>query len=317
MKIFNFSGVSPKPKWEKTDEGWLRCKARVLKEMVMPYHWKEIHLEGVLLPDIINVAVKLDEMARPEALRSIEGVPLLAGDHVWLDGDNIRNLSVGSVAGSPIINGKYLECDLLVTEPDAIRRIEAGELPEISAGYQAVIEFEPGKLDGTNYQALQSNLKFNHIAIIPAGAGRAGEDVKILNKRGEQQMTPYEKGRAKAEAEIEAMRKRVRGESEEYEEAAADLDIELMNTRRRSSLDRLGFSDPNTAAQAALQQVINCRRKSSPFGPTASDIRHMMNATQKASRETSRAIVMNRLSNEVRIGLTTPGEAAKQLQEYM
>jgi hypothetical protein len=46
--------------------------------------------------------------------------------------------------------------------------------------------FENGEFDGQPYAARQAGLRFNHNAIIPAGHGRAGVDVRILNKTQEE-----------------------------------------------------------------------------------------------------------------------------------
>lgn len=80
------------------------------------------------------------------------------------------------------MDGPYLVCDLLVTAPDAIDAIESRGCPEISAAYTAETIFEPGEFDGQAYDAKQTKLRYNHIAVIPSGHGRAGSDVRILNR---------------------------------------------------------------------------------------------------------------------------------------
>jgi hypothetical protein len=183
MKILNLSVISSeRPRWEKTPDGFLRCPARLLAERVMPYLRSEVEEQG---EGTINLFVRGDSISTPEALRSLEGAPLVAGDHIWMTPETARGRAVGAIAGSPRWEPPYLVADLLVTDPEAIQKIEAGELPEISAGYTAEVLSQPGEFNGSPYDAEQTQLRFNHIAIIPAGHGRAGADVRILNQKKE------------------------------------------------------------------------------------------------------------------------------------
>ena len=184
MKFFNFKITSEeKPKWEETPDGFLRCKARVLAERVMPYSKGELGEDVPVDQDIIQMLVTQETMAEPEAIRSLEGALLVAGDHTWLTPDMVSEYGMGHVAGQPVMDGPYLVCDLLLTNPEAIAAVKSGQLPEISAAYRAETVFQPGEFNGEHYDAIQTQLRYNHIAIIPEGHGRAGRDVRILNKK--------------------------------------------------------------------------------------------------------------------------------------
>ena len=251
MKVLNYATKSlKKPKWKRTPEGWLRCKARVLAERVLPYSRSE--LADWLPPDIsgdpINMLVTKQAMSEPAALSSLEGIPIVAGEHVWLDeGSNVQQFAVGSVSGTPKIEGQYLICDLLVTNPEAIRAIEAEELPEVSAAYTAETIFDQGEFENSHYHCQQQLLRFNHIAIIPAGSGRAGADVRIFNTKGEMKMSSYENGRKKAMAELEDRINTL------YEDDGAVASF--TNSRVRK-----GLKDSYQAGQEALHQIVNQRR---------------------------------------------------------
>jgi len=189
MKIVNLTLAGDKPRWEKTPDGFLRCTARILAERVMPYGRKE--LNGCVIPEYVtsprvDLFVPGEEMACAEALRSLEGVPIVAGDHTWLTPEIVNTYGMGNVAGAPRIEGPYTVVDLLVTNPEAIQAIESGEIGEISAGYHSEIDFTPGEWNGQQYDALQKGIRYNHIAVIPAGSGRAGADVRIINKKKEE-----------------------------------------------------------------------------------------------------------------------------------
>lgn len=173
--------------YEKTEDGFLRVTARVLAERVMPYGAAELsslpeHLQS---EPIINMVVTRDTMSTGDALRTLEGAQVVAPEHIWVTPDN-AGVSKGHAAGAARIDGPYTVIDLVITDPDTIAKIEAGEIGEISAGYHAESVFEDGDFDGQPYQAKQTQLRYNHIAIIPYGEGRAGQDVRIINHKQSQ-----------------------------------------------------------------------------------------------------------------------------------
>lgn len=170
-------------KWEKTADGFLRCRARILAERVMPYARSELtNLPDGFDGDHVMMYVSKESMSSAESIRSLEGCPIVIGDHKWLSPDVVKQYGVGAVAGTPMMDGPYLVCDMMITDPQAIQDIESGKYPEISAAYNADTIFEQLDFDGIQYDARQTQLRYNHIAIIPRGHGRAGLDIKILNK---------------------------------------------------------------------------------------------------------------------------------------
>ena len=250
MKIA-FANKAASPRWEKTPDGFLRCHIRVLAERVMDYDRSEI-VDPPPGSGPIRMLVRKADMAEPESIRSLEGAIVVAGDHTWLTPELVRQHGVGNVAGTPRLDGDYLICDLLVTDPETIRAIEAGELPEISAAYTAETLFEPGVFDSASYDALQTRLRFNHIALIRAGYGRAGRDVKILNVKGEKMKSShFENGRKKALAYIE---NRIAAAKSDEKEGPA---LRIVNTtlRQRSPLERLGFTPSRKAEARRLQNT--------------------------------------------------------------
>lgn len=184
-----FTPLAPEsPRWEITEDGFMRCKARVLMESIMPYGCNE--LEG--LPEgfnnsTVNMYVPLNEIANSDALRSLEGMPIVAGDHTWMSPDLIADYSMGNISGTPIVDGNSLICNLLVTNPEAIEAIKNGKIGEISAAYRAETEFTNGLWNEQTYDCIQKGLRFNHIAVIPKGHGRGGSEVRILNKKTKQE----------------------------------------------------------------------------------------------------------------------------------
>lgn len=175
--------------WRVDKDGLLRCTTNVLKRCVMPYTVAEL---GDTVPlelkkqRIVNLFVPDEELENSESLSTLEGKPVSV-DHQWQVGGSID--SVGNVAGTPSYNKEsgFLSADILVTDPATIKRItNAGDkdrLVDQSAAYRNTIDWVSGvSPDGEAFDGIQRNIEYNHIALLPQGTGRAGEEVRILNK---------------------------------------------------------------------------------------------------------------------------------------
>lgn len=188
MKLQNQFLTTPyvPTQWEETEDGFLRVQARVLAERVMPYLPQELSEIPTELADleVVKMLVTSETMSTSDSLRTLEGAQVVAPDHIWVTPDN-AGVSKGNTAGQARVDGPYLVIDLIVTDPITIEAIKKREIGEISAGYHADSVFENGEWEGQHYDAKQTQLRFNHIAIIPFGEGRAGADVRILNKKSQ------------------------------------------------------------------------------------------------------------------------------------
>lgn len=170
--------------WEIDDNGFLRVKTRVMSAGIMRYTREEL---GAAVPPelagetIIHLLVTPDTLAEPRAIRTLEGMPITAGAHAWQKADDNKQTQVGSIAGTPCIEGPYLVADMVVTDSNAVDAVTSRRLAELSAAYDMEIVWEPGEYDGQLYHGRQTRLRYNHTALLPPGKGRAGRDVRVLN----------------------------------------------------------------------------------------------------------------------------------------
>ncbi len=115
----------------------------------------------------------------------------LASDNLWLVEEGPEDwdqYAVGHVSGDPIKHADGVMCKLVVSQADAIRNIEARNLKEVSCGYQLYVEDAPGQTPtGEHYDAVQRNIRYNHVAIGPDGWGRQGSETSMrLDSKGNQ-----------------------------------------------------------------------------------------------------------------------------------
>ena len=174
--------------WRIDTDGFLRVTARVLREGIFPYSKSDLppELQATFHPDqnTINQYIPASEFTI-ESLSSLEGKPVVIHEHEWRDADNTHSdgLTVGSAAGAPYVLDGGILVDLLITHAETIDRITAKELVEVSAGYDGDLVMGPGAFGDEQFDATQTNLRFNHVLLLPLGEGRCGYEVRIINQK--------------------------------------------------------------------------------------------------------------------------------------
>ena len=171
--------------WRIDDDGFLRVTAVVLKEGVYPYGADEAGTVATLPGiDPVQQYIPASEFT-DKALDTLEGKPVVINAHEWRDAGNalVDGLTVGAVAGRPYAKDGEIVCDFLIMDPDTSRKVQNGELVEVSSGYNGTLVVGEGTFGGRPYHGTQTDLEFNHVLLLPEGMGRCGYDVRIINSR--------------------------------------------------------------------------------------------------------------------------------------
>lgn len=171
--------------WRIDDDGLLRVTANVLAAGVYDYAADESPENAEKVNGAVPQYISADEFTE-DALHTLEGKPVVVG-HSWRNPGNAHDTCVvGSVAGTPSTDGRFISCDFIITDADAIQRIKSGELQAVSAGYTGDCVIDAGDYEGKPYTVRQKNIQFNHVALLPPGKGRCGDSVRILNNKDEE-----------------------------------------------------------------------------------------------------------------------------------
>ena len=169
-----------------TPEGYGFVKARVARDGIQQYLGYEVSSSHFNYDQIVNVFREAAEVGSPESLASYNNKPLTI-EHPY-EGVTIENwgdLAVGNCstdAGLIEIAGvSYVEVTLWIMHKDAIAAIRAGK-QELSVGYICDVEIKTGTFamgNGTlvQYDAIQRNIRVNHVALVDRG--RAGAECAI------------------------------------------------------------------------------------------------------------------------------------------
>lgn len=162
-------------KVRKTDQGYIRCKGRITRTGVFQYRKQDGSLRRELrLPA---------EVFNDDSVESF-GLAPLTNDHPSesLTAKNTRKFQVGSVSGLKR-DENFLLSDIQITDEETIAAIDGGKR-ELSCGYTCDLDFVPGVTDGIEgvpdglrYDAIQRNIRGNHVAIVMKG--RAGPSAAL------------------------------------------------------------------------------------------------------------------------------------------
>lgn len=151
----------------KTDEGYFIVDAVVSRSGVFPYRRSDGSME--------YEARHPDDVADKDSLASLGGKPVVLlhpredGKPVNVTPDNVAQYQVGTVGTEFTVAGGHVRAQLVIHRRDAIDAIEKRGVRELSPGYSVKEDRTPGELDGIRFDLSQRDIRYNHIAIVPAG----------------------------------------------------------------------------------------------------------------------------------------------------
>lgn len=116
-----------------------------------------------------------EDVFDPESLASYEGKPIIiTHDARVINKDNARRERVGTILTPGQQDGETVRARIVIDDPDAVK---ASGLRELSVGYYQDLIMEPGEWNGEPYDAIQTNIRVNHLALV--AVARAGDDAHL------------------------------------------------------------------------------------------------------------------------------------------
>ena len=157
---------------------WLIKSNPITKEGVFPYLGRTISPQ--LEPNkIYSVYRSFDELSDPETLKSFDGVPFI-NDHEMI-GKGFTPYDKRQAAGvlmNPVAQNGMVRGDLKIFS-ESLKDTISGGKKELSLGYKCDYELCAGEWNGQPYDAVQKNIRGNHIALVDKG--RMGADVRVYD----------------------------------------------------------------------------------------------------------------------------------------
>jgi hypothetical protein len=166
------------PPIERTDEGFLIAPGtRIARTGVQEYTTDDgLTQRELRLPE---------EIFNPASLKTLNGKPVVYGHpNEPVTVANARALMRGTVSAArkDETDGKFVAADIVIHDGNTIHAADRGDARELSAGYRTMLVPVPGGVhrkdgcpyDGTYADVYQTKIKYNHLALLPAGRANEG-----------------------------------------------------------------------------------------------------------------------------------------------
>ena len=169
-----------------------------------------------------------EEVFNPDSLASLASIPVTIGHPSGgVSPETYKVLSVGHVSDLPtarktVDNQEWIVANTVVSDARTQADIDEEKLQELSLGYHVDLVFEQGVTpDGQHYDARQTNIRYNHLALLPRGSARAGRNARLTFDGHESPEQPTENNMVVAE-QPKVVVKMVTFDGKEYEQGSQD-----------------------------------------------------------------------------------------------
>lgn len=116
-----------------------------------------------------------EEVFSPASLASYKGKPIIiTHDAGLVDKNTVTEEIIGTILSEGYRDGDNVRAEIVIHDTDTMK--ECG-LRELSLGYNLTLDETPGEWNGEPYDAVQRNIKINHLALV--GSARAGENARL------------------------------------------------------------------------------------------------------------------------------------------
>jgi hypothetical protein len=175
-------------RYEITPEGFLVCQAVVTRAGVFDY-----------TDDNGNIIRELrapEEVFAQDSLATLKMIPVTFQhpEEKRVTVDNNRRLNVGITGENVTHDDQFVTCTVKIMDKAVVQYIldlrGRGEDVELSCGYEAEVLPVSGEhpTEG-HYDAVQKNIRYNHLSIVPRG--RAGHNVKLKLDQTHKEQTMF------------------------------------------------------------------------------------------------------------------------------
>lgn len=280
--------------------GFLRTEGNATRVGVFKY----LKSDGT----IINEFRSPEEVFHADSVKTLKGVPITNGhpNEGVVNADNAKDVQIG-YTGSVSVEDPFIKAEITITTQDGIRAVQGGR-QELSCGYTCELDFTPGMHNGIRYDAIQRNIRYNHLAAVDQG--RAGPSVRLKLDSEDAVEVVDEKSPKQEEKNM----KKVKLGDKEFE-CNDDLAsaIESHMTSSKESADKVK-KDADDAAQAAADALKAEKEKADQLQAKVDHLeKEKSTTTQKVDAEEVKKAVKSRLKLEKVAELVLDADTVEKL----
>lgn len=269
--MLNFTDSAAISGVRMTQEGYLVTDAFTARTGIQNYLGSEV---GRPDQPIVAVYRPADEVFHKDSVQSFSHAPVTM-DHptVPVTADNWKQLGKGEASTEVMRDGERLRIPLIVKDAAAIKDVQNGKR-ELSVGYSCDLDFTAGvTADGVKYDAVQRNIRANHIAIVDRG--RAGSEFRIGDSAPKQWgVAPIPEKVQDKEPKMSTRTVLVDGIPVEANDAAATVIEKLTKDRDNAVAAQKSLAD---ASKTAIEA------KDSEIGTLKAQLKQAQDATPKGA----------------------------------
>ena len=159
-----------------TSEGYLKAMPRIARTGIQVYRGAECNRPDM---DKVRIFRPADEVFKDNAWKTYTHLPVTL-DHPSepVTPNNWKQYAVGETGEEVMRDGTTARVPMMLRDAAAIQAYKDGNKQQLSVGYDCDIDWTPGVTDsGENYDAVQRNIRANHLAVV--AAARGGPTLKI------------------------------------------------------------------------------------------------------------------------------------------
>ena len=272
-----------------TPEGYLVAEPRVARIGKQEYLAAELGIS-----DAKKVTIERPEKTvfDSASLKTYANKPVTLGHPTEpVTADNWREHAVGYTGNEVLRDGDFVRVPIMLTDKQVIEDVKAGRAKELSLGYEMALDWSKGE----GYDAVATNIKANHLAVV--GAARGGRKLSIGDKdmsdklvtfavdgldvqateQGAQVIKKYLKGQDAAVATLQAEVQNLKDELEE-ETKTKDAEIEtLKKAVEDSKISPQKLNDMVAERESIMQVAKNVLQDSADIqGKTNDEIKKLI-----------------------------------------
>lgn len=154
-----------------TDEGYIRANAVVTRTGIFLYQ----NPDGTVRRELRHP----DDVWDVNSINSMQMIPVTDGHPIekLVTSENAHRLAIGYTGESIKKDEDHVMAKFVITHRDGVNSVQNYGRKELSLGYTVDLDETPGEYEGERYDARQSNIRYNHLAIVDKA--RAGGEARI------------------------------------------------------------------------------------------------------------------------------------------
>lgn len=191
-----------------------------------------------------------EEAFNEDSLASLEGKPITVGHQGMVTASNAGSIQpIGSVLSAGRKDGDNIRADVMIYNLPTSAR-------ELSCGYTLDIDETPGETpDGKHYDAVQRNIRYNHVAIVQKG--RAG--IARLNMDGSQDFM-FEDDTTGGSKSMSENMKKVRVDSGIEYDAAPEVAVYVQSLEQKVTESKANMDTLQAKYDAAISDLEKAKK---------------------------------------------------------